>query len=89
MTRNSTLFAENSDNRSLKSRFMFLRQPGQAFKGQLPDCLYSFLGRPLEPRPIYRLFSALYPRWLVRVLGDRFGLNLMIEARKPQQESTP
>jgi SAM-dependent methyltransferase len=24
----------------------------------------------------------MYPRWLVRALGDRFGLNLMIEARK-------
>ena len=29
------------------------------------------------------LTMALYPRWLVRLLGHRFGLNLMIEARKP------
>jgi ubiquinone/menaquinone biosynthesis C-methylase UbiE len=30
-----------------------------------------------------RLALALYPRWLVRLLGDRYGLNLMIDARKP------
>ena len=31
---------------------------------------------------VHRLLFALYPRWLVRLLGDRFGLNLMIEARR-------
>jgi ubiquinone/menaquinone biosynthesis C-methylase UbiE len=34
-------------------------------------------------RAIYRLIWRVYPRWFVRLLGDRFGLNLMIEARKP------
>jgi ubiquinone/menaquinone biosynthesis C-methylase UbiE len=29
-----------------------------------------------------RVVLALYPRWLIRLLGHRFGLNLMIEARK-------
>jgi FkbM family methyltransferase len=31
---------------------------------------------------VFRLVAALYPRWLVRRLGDRYGLNLMFEARK-------
>ena len=29
------------------------------------------------------LIWAVYPRWLVRILGHRFGLNLMVTARKP------
>lgn len=32
---------------------------------------------------IWRLAMALYPRPLVRVIGDRMGLYLLIEARKP------
>lgn len=39
--------------------------------------------------PIYRAFMRLYPRWLVRLLGHRFGLNLMIEARKPKKGGPP
>ncbi|MGH7479886.1 MAG: class I SAM-dependent methyltransferase [Candidatus Methylomirabilales bacterium] len=31
----------------------------------------------------YRLVWALYPRWLVRRLGDRFGLYLLVTAEKP------
>lgn len=31
----------------------------------------------------YRLVQRIYPRWLVRQLGDRFGLLLLIEATKP------
>ena len=31
----------------------------------------------------YRVVWALYPRWLVSLLGDRFGLNLLIRATKP------
>jgi SAM-dependent methyltransferase len=34
--------------------------------------------------PLYRLLFRVYPRWLVRWLGDRFGLNLLIEARRPR-----
>ena len=30
----------------------------------------------------YRMAWRLYPRWLVRLLGDRFGLNLLIRAAK-------
>ncbi len=33
--------------------------------------------------PIFKILQRLYPRWLVRLLGDQFGLNLLIEARKP------
>jgi len=35
----------------------------------------------------YRLVWTLYPRWLVRVLGDRFGLYLLIMAQKPLEDS--
>ncbi len=31
----------------------------------------------------YRLVWTFYPRWLVRLLGDRFGLYLLIMAEKP------
>lgn len=31
---------------------------------------------------VFRLIRALYPRWLVRLLGKRWGLNLLITARK-------
>ena len=30
----------------------------------------------------FRLIWKFYPRWLVRLLGDRFGLGLLIEASK-------
>lgn len=33
--------------------------------------------------PIYKIIWALYPRWLVRLTGDRWGAALLIEARKP------
>jgi ubiquinone/menaquinone biosynthesis C-methylase UbiE len=33
--------------------------------------------------PIYKLIWQLYPRWLVRLTGDRYGLGLLIEAKKP------
>lgn len=32
---------------------------------------------------LYKLIWKLYPRWLVRLLGDRFGLELLIKATKP------
>lgn len=31
----------------------------------------------------YQVVWKIYPRWLVSLLGDRFGLNLLIKARKP------
>ena len=30
-----------------------------------------------------RVIWKIYPRWLIRLLGDRFGLGLLVEARKP------
>lgn len=33
--------------------------------------------------PLWKIAWAVYPRWFVRMLGDRFGLYLMIEATKP------
>lgn len=35
----------------------------------------------------YRAAKALYPRWLVRRIGDRYGLLLLTEARKPPVRS--
>ena len=35
---------------------------------------------------VYRTIWMLYPRWLVWLLGDRFGLNLLIKATKPRPE---
>lgn len=32
---------------------------------------------------MYRLAWRLYPRWLIRLFGHRFGLQLLITARKP------
>jgi ubiquinone/menaquinone biosynthesis C-methylase UbiE len=32
--------------------------------------------------PIYKLIWQFYPRWLVRFIGDRYGLGLLIEAQK-------
>ena len=37
--------------------------------------------------PLFRLIWALYPRWLVRALGNRFGLCLLIWAKKPIPEN--
>ncbi len=33
---------------------------------------------------IYRVAQALYPRWLVKAMGDRYGLFLFFQARKPR-----
>jgi hypothetical protein len=35
---------------------------------------------------VYKLAWGLYPRRLVRAIGDRFGLFVLIRARKPQME---
>ncbi len=32
--------------------------------------------------PIFKVIMKVYPRWLVRLVGDRFGLNLLVEAKK-------
>ena len=33
--------------------------------------------------PFFRMIWRVYPRWLVRLLGDKYGLGLLIEAKKP------
>ena len=38
---------------------------------------------------IYKAIWALYPRWLVRLLGDRFGLNLIVTGEKPSDVLNP
>ncbi len=35
---------------------------------------------------VYRIVWALYPRWLVNLMGDRLGLNLLICAQKPARQ---
>jgi ubiquinone/menaquinone biosynthesis C-methylase UbiE len=37
--------------------------------------------------PVHKIIWRAYPRWLVRLLGDRYGLYLLIEARKPLTDS--
>lgn len=32
---------------------------------------------------IYKVIWKLYPRWLVQLLGDRYGLNLLLSGKKP------
>ncbi|HVG18894.1 MAG TPA: class I SAM-dependent methyltransferase, partial [Blastocatellia bacterium] len=32
--------------------------------------------------PVYKTAWRIYPRWLVRLMGDRYGLNLLIDATK-------
>ena len=34
-------------------------------------------------KAIFKLVWKLYPRWLVRMMGDRYGQILLIEANKP------
>jgi len=46
------------------------------------DFLTIKLSRKYES-PIYKLIYRFYPRWLVRLLGDRYGTNLMMTAVKP------
>ncbi len=45
------------------------------------DLLNLKLSKRYDSR-LARMALTLYPRWLVRLLGDRFGLNLMIEGVK-------
>ena len=34
---------------------------------------------------IYKIVWKLYPRWIVRIFGDRYGLALLISAKKPKR----
>lgn len=47
--------------------------PGDLLKISLSKRYQSF---------IYKVFQLIYPRWLVRLLGDHFGLELLIQAKK-------
>jgi len=33
--------------------------------------------------PMFKIIWKLYPRWLVKILGDKYGLSLLIEVKKP------
>lgn len=35
--------------------------------------------------PFFKLIWRIYPRWLVRLMGERFGLSLLINATKPAE----
>lgn len=63
------LFASAGFHVSVESRLC----PGD-FLNILPSARYR--GWP------YRMVWRLYPRWLVALLGDRFGLNLLVSAAK-------
>lgn len=39
--------------------------------------------------PLFKVIWRLYPRWLVRLCGDRYGLNLLINAVKPAAADLP
>ncbi len=43
----------------------------------------GFTPREKYRSALYKFGWKLYPRWLVRLMGDRWGGNLMIKARKP------
>jgi SAM-dependent methyltransferase len=67
-----------SEARQLLSGFSEVRCWPQLSHGD------QLMMRPSEKyaNPLYRLMWRVYPRWLVRLTGNRFGLGLMIEARK-------
>jgi len=46
------------------------------------DLLSIELGDKYGSR-LYRLLQMVYPRWLIKVMGDQFGLLLLVEATKP------
>ncbi len=48
----------------------------------LGDLLTLKLSKKYDSK-VYKLISVVYPRWLVRLMGDRYGLNLMMVAVKP------
>ncbi|MCX5733481.1 MAG: class I SAM-dependent methyltransferase [candidate division NC10 bacterium] len=52
------------------------------------DLLTIRASKRYEGKP-YRLVWALYPRWLVRFMGDRFGLYLLMTANKPTSACAP
>jgi ubiquinone/menaquinone biosynthesis C-methylase UbiE len=49
----------------------------------LGDFLTIKLSRKYQS-PIFKLIHRIYPRWLVRLAGDRYGTNLMMTAIKPE-----
>ena len=52
------------------------------------DLLTIRASKRYEGKP-YQLVWALYPRWLVRFVGDRFGLYLLMTANKPTSACAP
>jgi hypothetical protein len=47
------------------------------------DLMLIELGQKYQSIP-YRMAQALYPRWLIPLLGEKLGFLLMIHAIKPQ-----
>jgi hypothetical protein len=37
--------------------------------------------------PMFKLLRRLYPRWLVRLMGDRYGTSLLMTAVKPDNSA--
>jgi len=46
--------------------------------------LLNVIPRTKYKHPMYKLVWTLYPRWFVKLMGDRWGMNLMFNARKPR-----
>ena len=46
------------------------------------DLLLMRPGEKYQGNPVYRLLWSLWPRWLIRRLGNRFGMAVIIEAVK-------
>jgi ubiquinone/menaquinone biosynthesis C-methylase UbiE len=53
-------------------------------KLSLGDMLTLKLSKKYQS-PIYKVISSLYPRWLVRLMGDKYGMNLMMIGIKPDR----
>jgi ubiquinone/menaquinone biosynthesis C-methylase UbiE len=62
--------------------FRSFRSVTAASKLAAGDLLLTKPSARYKRSPLVRLFWRLYPRWLVRLLGDRFGLWLMVHAVK-------
>lgn len=57
-------------------------------KLSLGDMLTLKLSKKYQS-PVYKVISALYPRWLVRLMGDKYGMNLMMVGVKPGAAAAP
>lgn len=56
---------------------------GEAKTFLSPGDLLLFQPSERYRSPLWRLAWRLYPRWLIKALGDRWGMHLLIQAKKP------